>query len=364
MATNKNQHFVPLCHLRAFTIDGADAAINLYNIDQKRFIPRASVKRQCSGDYFYGRDPLLEAAIQSVESAYGSALREIQSPHYTLLEEHRTTLRRFWLLQHLRTEQASQRSVEMSQATEAVAGIENLNFRLQIRDAVQMAMRTFAESIHIVDDLKICLVRNRTRIPFVTSDDPAVLANRWQQQTKKAVGHSFGLHSAGALFLLPLNPEVLCLGYDGDVYSIPHKHGWVDARQESDIYALNEHQFLNCRANIFVQDDSHSSIVHEAFLLSESRRPKSRHKIHYAVLDRTEGEYSRYRVVDPKEADEHQEAIIHTQVVHPHPSSWPRVVAWRPGGFVFTNGTGLGYVRRGGTGRVSTRPFRKEHLQR
>ena len=154
------------------------------------------------------------------------------------------------------------------------------------------------------------------------------------------------------------------LGYDGDVYSIPHKHGWVDARQESDIYALNEHQFLNCRANIFVQDDSHSSIVHEAFLLSESRRPESRHKIHYAVLDRTEGEYSRYRVVDPKEADEHQEAIIHTQVVHPHPSSWPRVVAWRPGGFVFTNGTGLGYVRRGSTGRVSTRPFRKEHLQR
>ncbi|CAN7715406.1 DUF4238 domain-containing protein [Variovorax sp. LjRoot175] len=198
MATNKNQHFVPRCYLRPFTLDGADAAINLYNVDRKRFIPRAPVKHQCSGDYFYGQDPLLEAAIQSVESAYANALRQMLSPGYILLDEHRDTLRKFWLLQHLRTEQASQRSVEMAHATETVAGIDSSSFRLKIREAVLLAMRIFAQSMHSVDDLKVCLVRNRTKIPFVTSDDPAILANRWHQQTQRALGHSFGLHSAGA----------------------------------------------------------------------------------------------------------------------------------------------------------------------
>lgn len=360
MASNKNQHFVPRCYLRPFTAESANVVINLYNIDRKRFIVGAPVKHQCSGDYFYGKDPHLEAAIQAVEGAYGNALREILSAGYRLRDEHRDLLRKFWLLQHLRTEQASQRSVEMAHATEAVAGVENSGFRFQIKEAVQMAMRIFAESMDIVDDLKVCLVRNRTSVPFVTCDDPAVLSNRWHQQRQRSSGLSFGLHSAGALFFLPLSPELLCLGYDGDVYSVPHNEGWVEARRESDVQAFNEHQFLNCRANIFVRDASHSEAVHSQFVRSETRRPPSRYRIHYAVLDRKEGEYSRYRVVDPKEAQEHEEAIIHSQVIHPVPSSWPRLLTWRPGGFVFTNGTGLGYVRRAGTMRESTRSFWKE----
>jgi hypothetical protein len=199
----------------------------------------------------------------------------------------------------------------------------------------------------------------------VTSDDPAVLANRWHQWTRRAQDHSFGLHSAGALILLPLSPEILCLGYDGDVYSIPHTNGWTETRREPDIHALNEHQFLNCRANIFVREAAHASIVDDSFALSESRRPSSRHLIRYAVLDHTEESYSRYRVVDPKEADKHEEAIIHSQVVHPIPSAWPRVVNWRTGGVVFTNGTGVGYVRRSGTGDgANSPPFWKERALR
>lgn len=350
--------------MRPFTLDCADASINLYNIDRKRFIPGAPVKNQCSGDYFYGQDPLLEAAIQSLEGAYGCALKQILSANYTLLDEHRVTLRRFWLLQHLRTEQASQRSIEMTEATETVAGIENPGFRLKIREAVQAAMRIFADSMHIVDDLKVCLVRNRTKIPFFTSDDPAILANRWHQQTERTRDLSFGLHSAGAIFLLPLSPKVLCIGYDGDVYSIPHSRGWVETRLDADIHSLNEHQFLNCRANIFVREESHSVVVHDQFERSESKRPSSRYLINYAVLDHTAGEYSRYLVVDPKETREHERAIIHTQVIHPRPSGWPRLIAWRPSGFVFTNGTGVGYVRRGGTYRENTHPFRRERAQK
>jgi len=264
------------------------------------------------------------------------------------------------MLQHLRTEAASKRSVEMAEATRNTAGVKDQRFRLEIREAVQIAMKTFADSMHVVSDLKVCLFRNRTSTPFLTSDNPAVLTNRWQLESAKTKGRSFGFHSAGTILLLPLSPQILCVGYDGDVYSIPHERGWVDIHRHSDIEALNQHQFLNCLANIFVRDAAHSQLVHEAFLRIAACRPASRHLVHYAVLDRREGEFTRYRVVNNLEVGDHEEALIHSLVVHAKPTSWPRQMTWRPKGFVFTNGTGVGYVRRAWTLRASRQPFRKE----
>src|SRR5882724_3974132 len=316
MASNKNQHFVPRCYLRPFTVDGADSAINLYNIDRQKFIEQAPVKHQCSGDYFYGKNPLLEKAIQSTEGAYGNALREIRKAGYSLTNEHRNLLKLFWLLQHLRTDAASRRSVEMIDLTKSGIGLSDSSFRLEIREAVQVAMKFFAESIHVVADLKVCLIRNRTATPFFTSDDPAVLTNRWYLESHKTKGRSFGLPSAGDILLLPLSPKTLCLGYDGDVYSVPHENGWVEVRGESDVEAFNEHQFLNCRANVFVQDVAHARLVHESFLRVAPRRPEKRHVIHYAILDRREGDFARYRVVNRADTEDHKEALVHTQVVH------------------------------------------------
>ena len=84
MATNKNQHFVPRCYLRQFTSNGANRAINLYNIDRDKFVEHAPVKSQCSGDYFYGKNSQLEKAIQSVEDAYGYTIHKLLQPGYVL----------------------------------------------------------------------------------------------------------------------------------------------------------------------------------------------------------------------------------------------------------------------------------------
>jgi hypothetical protein len=136
MATNKNQHFVPRCYLRAFTLDSANSAINLFNIDRIRVVERAPVKHQCSGDYFYGDNPALEKALQATEGAYAAAVREILTPGFALTDTHRDVLRRFWLLQHMRTEAASRRAVEMAAETRALVGVEAPDFNLGIREAV------------------------------------------------------------------------------------------------------------------------------------------------------------------------------------------------------------------------------------
>lgn len=360
MATNKNQHFVPRCYLRPFTLDSANLAINIFNIDRLKFIELAPVKNQCSSNYFYGDDLRLEKALQFTEGAYATALRDILEPGYVLTDDHRDLLRRFWLLQHMRTEAASRRAIEMSVAMGAVIGGKASTFRLGISEAVQTAMRTFFEEMDIVSDMKICLLRNRTSSPFVTSDDPAVLTNRWYFDDMRAKGASFGLQSAGNLLLLPLSPKFLCLGYDGEVYSVPHNGGLVDVRDDADAQALNQHQFLNCRANIFVHDRAYARGVHDTFSRVAPLRPKARHLIHYAVLDNREGDYARYRVIDRTLANDSQEAIIHSQTVHARPSTWPKQILWRRKGAVFTNGTGVGYVRRAWVESHAPPTFRKE----
>ena len=352
MASNKNQHFVPRCHLRPFTADEGDAAINLFNLDRRRFIPNAPVKNQCSGDYFYGKDERLEAAIQAVEGPYGAVVRDLRSPKSTLQPGHKIVLLRFWLLQYLRTEAASRRSVEFAEDLNSFVGAEASSFKLDIREAVQMAMRNYADVMRIIDDLKICIVRNRTSSPFVTSDDPAILTNRWYLEDRRIVGKSFGLRAAGALAILPLTPKFLCILYDGDVYNIQHQSGWVEVRREEDVIALNQHQFLNCFANIFVHDLSHAEELLAQYDTVLPYRRTVRHRFHVAVRDKTEGNYTRYRVVSLTELQTSQredadgEAVFHSEAMHYKPTTWPSILRWRSPGSVYTNGTGIKYIRR------------------
>lgn len=360
MASNKNQHFVPRCYLRPFTHEGANAAINLFNVDRMRFVALAPVKSQCSGDYFYGEDLLIEKALQKLEAGYASALKRVLLRGYELSNDDRLLLIRFWLLQHLRTEAASLRSVEMAASMTETFAIPAQEFRLGIKEAVQIAMSAFASSMHSMDDLKMCLVRNRSSTPFVTSDDPAVLTNRWYFSGRRRHHGAFGLPSAGALTILPLSPEVLCLGYDGDVYSVPRERGWVDVRSDKDIASFNEHQYLNCRANIFVQEHAHAVLVADAYRRVAKLRLGERHRLNYAVEDRQTADATRYRVVSKDEAAEHDSALVHVQVVHVQPSSWPSQIRTRPAGTVYTNGSAVGFVRRSWTNRRTVQPFVKE----
>ena len=263
MATNKNQHYVPRCHLRPFTQGSGDAAISVFNLDRKRLIPNAPVKKQCSKDYFYGTDERLEKAIQLIESGYGQALRELIQSSRSLTEGSKTILKTFWLFQHLRTEAAAVRAVQMADSTRTLADFPQEDFSFGIKEAVQIACRTFANSMHEIDDLKFCIIKNKTEVPFITSDNPAVLTNKWRLDKERSPGHSFGMGSAGMLALLPHTPKLFFLGYDGDVYSVPNERGVVEIKNARDVIALNRHQLLQCAANVYVHD-----AIHEKMLLT------------------------------------------------------------------------------------------------
>lgn len=360
MATNKNQHFVPRCHLRPFTLETEGLAISLINLDRKKLIPNAPVKNQCSKDYFYGTDKNLENAIQLIESGYGRALNDLVRSSRRLSEANKTVFRTFWLFQHLRTEAAATRAVQLAESTRNLAGLPPGEFSLGIKEAVQIACRAFVDAMHEIDDLKFCVIKNTSDVPFITSDNPAVLTNKWRLDHDRSPGHSFGMGSAGMLAILPLTPKLLFLGYDGDVYSIANECGVVEIKNRRDAIALNRHQFLQCVANVYVHDVAFAKDLINHYSDVESARPKERHVIHYAQIDRTVGNLTRYVVIPPVERDKTKEAIMHSQVIHPYPEMWPSQIRIRSNGSVYSNGTGMGYVRFSRTGIASTRDFWRE----
>jgi Protein of unknown function (DUF4238) len=109
MPSNKNQHFVPRCHLKPFTAGCEGTVINIYNIDRGCGIRSAPVKGQCSRNYFYGEDLRLKKWLQEIEGRYAQLIRNVTAPGYKLDETDKGFLRQFMFLQYSRTETAARR---------------------------------------------------------------------------------------------------------------------------------------------------------------------------------------------------------------------------------------------------------------
>lgn len=347
MATNKNQHFVPRAHLRPFTLGEEGRTINLFNLDRSRAIEGAPVKGQCSRDYFYGKDLVLERWLQRFEGSYARLVATLRQPYHRLTNDDRAMLQQFWLLQHLRTEAVSLSLVQMVDQLDADVGGLPEGYRLNLSEAVQVAVKVFADNPNKLSDLSVCLIRNQSRHPFITSDNPAVMTNRWHLGDRRADLISPGLLSAGMVGLLPLTSEILCLLYDGAMHALPHVGGWAIADREQDIDAFNLHQVLNCNANLYFERGPDGEYVSGLAARFGPQRLPVRYRIHHAILDDEANGVRTYREVSAEEARAHRAAMVHHESLIPTPSQWPTLLHWRAGGYVYDSGTGQGFARRG-----------------
>ena len=367
MADNKNQHFVPRCHFRPFTRDGVGKQIQVANLLRRVAIADAPVRSQCSGAYFYGDDPKLEAAIQLVEQGYAATVQHLLAGGVVRPVD-RLILQRFTLLQFCRTEAASRRAAAFAHAMTDIPGLEiegrPATPSEAIRLAVRAAMHQYVEIMHIIDDLKLCVVRNETPVAFLTSDDPAILTNRWHLQNRRTQHLSFGARHAGALFLLPLSPRDFAVLYDRDVYTIDQRLGRIVIDDPADAEALNEHQILHCFANLYFQDWSDRDAVLAAVDKATPRRPCARQEAYYAVKDRTTTWGERYTVKRHDELREGEDTLAHVITVRPRPAAWPAFLQYRRDGKAYENGTRTGYNRRHSvqSGFATGRGYRKVRL--
>ena len=100
VANNKNQHYVPKTYLKPFGDEG-ERSINLSAFGPNRCVEGASIRKQCSKNYFYGKEPIYEQFIQFVEGRYGQAIRRLRKREIN--ESDVGVFFSFFVLQYLRT---------------------------------------------------------------------------------------------------------------------------------------------------------------------------------------------------------------------------------------------------------------------
>lgn len=265
MAQNRNHHFVPQFYLRRF---GGDRSVAVFNLDQKRLIPNASIAGQCQRAHLYGKDASVESALASLEADAAPVIRRmlesLRPPVFPSAED--ASLLNFITYQWARTpaagETADALATKMARAAlrfdkrlpdEARARINE--FELRYRNSVLFSLDVARTMTPLLADLWKCLLVNQTGVEFITSDAPVVLHNTWAERETRM--GTTGFASSGLQVLLPLSPRHLLLLFDRDVYAIgckqaPHAYELKDQR---DIEALNAMQLAVCHRNLYFSGD-------------------------------------------------------------------------------------------------------------
>lgn len=348
MPDNKNQHYVPRCHLKPFTRDGDGLAINLFNHGSGRVVLDAPVKNQCSRSYFYGEDLVLEKLLQGEEGAYAAVVRDIIAGT-AINEVQRRLLRDFAYLQVSRTAAAMERRraalVEMDRVShQGFEDIRREKADTSHRRIMLSVMKMWSETAPHIHDLDVLLVSNQTSRDFFTSDDPAALTNRVYLQRMK--DHSFGLITVGTQIVMPLTPRVSMIAFDPKAYAPKGaSKGWLVADRIADVDAINEFQLLNSVSNLYFGRSEDAEHLRLAFAGVADRRPADRFRHWVGMRIEDEGIYERYRRATAEELQTRAPRVFSHSPIYPVPSRWFSKLPFRLPLSGATNGSGVGFVR-------------------
>jgi hypothetical protein len=331
LSDNKNQHFVPRCHFRPFTLAEKGKALNLYNMKQDQCVPNAPVKGQCSRDFFYGEDLKLEKSLQAIEGIYATIIRYLQGG--SVPDDGQIwSLRAFAYLQHRRTQAAvdDARIMREGVASQAYSGSEHLRPRLDFSHKAMMvaAMKLYLTTHTYIDDLKCAVGVNTTDMGFVTSDDPVALTNRFFHQRLK--NNVYGIANSGALIYMPLTPRHVLICWDPWCYWLPQKRGnSVEISDPSDVAAINALQYQRAGVNVYFSGWETRQNVRDSCRyvrsVSSDKQPIFQK---FAYAGREAGT-EHFVAGTQDEVDASKHSMIVARAVKSEPISWCSLPKWR-----------------------------------
>ncbi len=290
MPKKKEQHFVPRFYLKRFSLD--ENRINLHIIEKKKTILSGKLKTQCSKNYFYGKNPVIEDALSKLESDSSNVIRKIVNENKVpkrFTVEH-FTLFAFVLFQHSRTKNASEQIEEgtekffdlflkekISQDSDIpVDELDNLTLGYEFPALVSLGHA--AIYFPIFTDLQVKIVRNHSDIEFITSDNPVVIYN--QYAFGKKVGSTTGLAVKGLQVFYPIDPFTILVFYDPKIYKVAtRKSDFTITNNKDDIDQMNTLQFLNAFETIYF----HSSKMN-SYIESMNNHYSSKRKINKVIF--------------------------------------------------------------------------------
>ena len=261
MAEKTKQHFVPKLYLRNFA---QGKKFNIYNQKNDKIINNVSYEDQCYKNNFYGKDKFTENELSTIESSWGSAIKNILNDCENISNENEKLIKQFCCFQYLRTEKAvlhTQNSlfdmtrkvipillkIEGKQATQQ----QTDSFAYKYSKAFENTEKTTQRQIKMAKDffkklynLKMLILENNTDLEFITSDNPIIIGNEFQKE------YGLGVDCMGIYFLFPLSPKIYILLYDYKIYtSINNKKKFTIDKKT--VQKLNIIQYENSLENVF-----------------------------------------------------------------------------------------------------------------
>ena len=228
MPQKRHQHFVPQMYMRKFSPD--DRSIGLYNLHSGAWTTQASIKDQAWRPYLYGKDLETENKLAKLEGVTDNILKEVISsgrppPRFS---DAFYTMVMFVIAQEFRTVEAAAYQNEMAsklckhilkrelKASELLEMLPDIT--LELTDPFERMLSHVVEMSPIVHDLKLKLIRNRSGVPFITSDHPVVLHNQLYQNNPER--RPLGLACEGLQIILPISAELALIFYDPGAYRV------------------------------------------------------------------------------------------------------------------------------------------------
>lgn len=310
-----------------------------------------SIKEQCAAPYFYGDDLLLEEAFQYPESVLSETVRRINSTGAASAEDLKFLIL-FWLLQrnrgvvtlsdlHLSFRTMREKMDDGSEATKEFLGEE-----LGVPDIAKMVFLETQKGLEQIIDLKRCVVRSHPKEPFVISDNPAVMANRFLQLKLKRFLGAYGLGSSGVYFYLPLTPRLAFLAFDQNVYDIDVDSSGIVNLSTHDTQIFNYIQLINVGSCIYFQDWRLREKIKSALNPHVYEIPSSRFRVNIAADRGIESDGSRkFEVVDDDEFRSSPRTLIHLESRLPRPMKHPSIMRLKVRQRYVDTRTGAGILR-------------------
>lgn len=270
----KNQHYVPQFYQRYFSIDNKN--IGAYVISCGKNILSAPIKNQSSGDYFYSENMEIEHALGGMERlAKGVIDKIIANPKGHLTKEEQYTLYSFTMMQEGRTlahvnliqEHADtvlsnlmKKQIELLRNNGNAAEVEGITDEVldrcsfNLKQPGMFALGTQAQLINTCIDLKYKVLINNTKIPFITSNNPAAIYDQFMERMGNQV---YALGSRGLQIYLPLTPTLGVMFYDSKCYKLgDRKKTYVEISNDKDIKELNKLTASNAENIIYYKPKS------------------------------------------------------------------------------------------------------------
>lgn len=259
MPNNKKHHYVPKFYLRRFS--PSESSICLWNIKKQKLINTANLKNQCYKDYFYGKDLKLEKILCQIEGATATILKKIDElqmpPPRSTPDLYDLIL--FILSQHFRTTRKADATEETFdflikrtyRHTAEEMNIDLDKFRIAMNDPAQFILSLAFQYFPLLIDLEAKLIINKTKIEFITSDNPVVMCNPLLSFRK--IFSNTGLATKGLMIFFPISPGSTLILYDKTSYQLGNPNiSTIETTLERDINEINAIQYCSAKENIYL----------------------------------------------------------------------------------------------------------------